>query len=131
MKVFGDSEIIVRKVRNTIHCNSPHLKNYQQEVHRLIDHFEAFNITVIPKAKNIIANSLAIDASRLSPLEYYEASSFTVELLYKPSVPNNKSNWKVFEGDEQIIKFLTNQENFKYLAIDDEVFQEQSTKTDP
>jgi hypothetical protein len=54
-----------------------------------------------------------------------------VELLYKPSVPNNISNWKVFEGDEQIIKFLTNQDNFKDLAIDDEVFQEQSIDPDP
>jgi ribonuclease HI len=45
LKVFGDSEIIIRQVRNTIHCNSPHLKNYQQEVYRLIERFEAFNIT--------------------------------------------------------------------------------------
>jgi hypothetical protein len=51
LKFFGDSEIIVRQVRNTIHCNSPHLKNYQQEVHRLIEHFEAFNITVIPEQR--------------------------------------------------------------------------------
>jgi hypothetical protein len=29
LKVFRDSEIIVRKVRNIIHCNSPHLRNYQ------------------------------------------------------------------------------------------------------
>ena len=29
LKVFGDSEIIVRQVRNTIHWNSPHLKNYK------------------------------------------------------------------------------------------------------
>jgi hypothetical protein len=70
-------------------------------------------------------------ASRLSHLEYYEASQFTVEILYKPSVPNNLSNWKVFEGDEQIINFLTNQENFKDLAIDDEIFQEQIVETDP
>jgi ribonuclease HI len=48
LKVFGDSKIIIRKVRNTIHCNSPHLKNYQQEVYRLIERFEAFNITTIP-----------------------------------------------------------------------------------
>jgi hypothetical protein len=52
-----------------------------------------------------------------------------VEFLYKPSVPNNISNWKVFEGDEQIIKFLTNQYNFKDLDIDNEVFQEQSMET--
>jgi hypothetical protein len=91
-----------------MHCNSPHLKNYQQEVHRLIEDFAAFNITTIPKAKNILVDSLAIIASRLSPLEDYEASQFTVELLYKSSVPNNISNWKAFEGDEQIIKILTN-----------------------
>jgi hypothetical protein len=47
-----------------------------------------------------------------------------VELLYKPSVPNNVSNWKIFEGDEQVVYFLTNQENIKDLAIDDKVFQE-------
>jgi ribonuclease HI len=92
LKVFRDSKIIIRQVRNTIHCNSPHLKNYQHEVHRLIEHFEAFNITMIPRTKNILVDSLTIDASRLSPLEDYEASRFTVELLYKPSVPNNISN---------------------------------------
>jgi hypothetical protein len=111
-------------VRNIIHCNSPHLKNYQQEVHRLIERYDAFNITVIPRSKNILANSLAIAASRLSPLEDYEASHFTIELLYKSSMSNNISNWKFFEGDEKITNFLTNQDNFKDLAIDDEEFQE-------
>ena len=100
LKVFRDSEIIIRQVRNTIHYNSPHLKNYQQEVQRLIERFEAFDITTIPRAKNILTDSLATIASRLSPLEDYEASRFTVELLYKTSIPNNISNWKVFEGDE-------------------------------
>jgi hypothetical protein len=84
-----------------------------------------------PWKKLTLFNSIAIDASSLSPLEYYEASQFTVELLYKTSVPNNISNWKVFEGYEQIISFLTNQDNFKDLAIDDEEFQENSTKRGP
>ena len=96
LKVFRDYEIIVRQVRNTVHFNSPHLRNYQQEVHRLIENFEAFNITMIPRAKNILVDYLATATSRLSPLEDYEASRFTVELLFKPSVPNNISNWKVF-----------------------------------
>jgi len=65
---------------------------------------------------------MATIASTLSPLEDYESSRFTVELLHKPFVPNNISNWKVFEGYEHIINFLTNQDSFKYLAIDDEVF---------
>jgi ribonuclease HI len=68
LKVFGDSEIIVRKVKNTIHCNSPQLRNYQQEVHRLIYNFEAFNITIVPRTKNTLVDSLATTASILSPL---------------------------------------------------------------
>ena len=74
LKVFRDSKIIFRQLRNTMNCNSHHLKNYKQEVQRLIECFEAFNITVIPRAKNILADSLATVASRLSPLEDYEAS---------------------------------------------------------
>jgi abortive infection bacteriophage resistance protein len=61
-------------------------------VHRLIEHFEAFNILDILGEKNILLDSLATAASRMSPLEYYEASQFTVEFLYKPSVPKNISN---------------------------------------
>jgi hypothetical protein len=74
-------------------------------VHRLIEHFEAFNITVIPRTNIILVDSLATVALRLSPLKDYEPSQFTLELLYKLLVPNNISNWKVFEGDEQIINF--------------------------
>jgi ribonuclease HI len=81
LKVFRDSEIIVIQVRNTINCNSPHLRNYQQEVHRLIEHFEAFNIIVILRTKNTLVDSLATAASRLFPLEDYEASWFTVDTL--------------------------------------------------
>jgi ribonuclease HI len=116
IKIFGDSEIIVRQIKNTIHCNSPHLRNYEQEVQRLMNNFLAFNIIVVPRSKNLVVDSLATPSSRLSPLEDFEASKFSIELLYKPSVPNNITNWRVFEGDEQILEFLTNGENFKDLA---------------
>jgi hypothetical protein len=77
-------------------------------VHRIIEHFESFNIITIPRTKNNLDDSLATTSLRLSPLEDYKASWFIVEILYKPSMPNNISNWKVFEGDEKIINFLTN-----------------------
>jgi len=85
---------------------------------------------MIPRTKNTLVDSLFTSSLRLYPLEDYEASQFTMELLYKPSIPKNISNWKVFEGDEYIIDFLTNQENFKDQAIDDEVFQEKLVETD-
>jgi hypothetical protein len=39
LMVFGDSEIVVRQVRNSIHCLSPHLKSYQAEVWNLMHKF--------------------------------------------------------------------------------------------
>jgi hypothetical protein len=72
LKAFGDSEIIVRWVRNTIHCNSSHLKGYEYEVHNLLNNFSSFNITAIPRSKNREVDSLSIVASRLDPQEDYE-----------------------------------------------------------
>ena len=45
LKVYGDSEIIVKQVRNTSHCISPHLKAYRTEIWDLVTNFDAFNIT--------------------------------------------------------------------------------------
>ena len=77
-------------------------------MHILIDNFEAFSVIFVPRMKNTLVDAVATTASILSPLEDYEASRFAVELLYKPLVPNNIYNLKVFEGDEQIVYFLTN-----------------------
>ena len=56
LKKFGDSEIVVRRVRDTIHYLSPHLKGYQSEVSNLISHFNAFNINLIPRLQNVAAD---------------------------------------------------------------------------
>jgi hypothetical protein len=37
-------------------------------VHWLIEHFEAFNITTIPRTNNTLADFLTTATSRLSPL---------------------------------------------------------------
>lgn len=52
LKVISDSEIVVWKVHDTIHCLSPQLKNYQEWVWKLISNFQAFNIIVVPHTCN-------------------------------------------------------------------------------
>ena len=56
LKVVGDLEIMVRHVRNTIQCFSPHPKIYQQDVWRPISNFQAFNIIVVPRMHNVAVN---------------------------------------------------------------------------
>ena len=64
---FGNSEIIVRQVRNSIHCLSNHLQSYQKEVWNLISAFDAFNIEYIPHFQNQKADLLENVASQLIP----------------------------------------------------------------
>ena len=64
IKVFDDSEIVVRKFRDTIYCLYPHLKGYQDEVWNLIAHLNTFNINAIPILQNVAADLLATYASR-------------------------------------------------------------------
>jgi hypothetical protein len=90
-----------------------HLKHYQQEVWDLIKNFDAFNISHIPHSLNYDADILANVASKLIPSEGLMCDTFSVEFLYRPSVPDNITNWRVFEDDQQIINFLTMKDTFK------------------
>ena len=77
--MFGDSEIIVKQIRNQIHCINPHLKAYQNEVWDLLKCFNAFNIVSIPRLKNAAADLLATSAANLVPTN----NQCSVELLFQ------------------------------------------------
>jgi ribonuclease HI len=81
LTVFGDSEIVVRQVRYSIHCLSPHLKSYQFEVWNLMNKFSSFNINSIPRLNNLEADLLANVASKLFPAEVLSPNAFFVELV--------------------------------------------------
>ena len=94
--MFGDSEIIVKQIRNQIHCISPHLKAYQSEVWDLLKNFEAFNIVSISRLKNVAADLLATSAARLVPCN----NRCSVELIFRPSVLDMIINLRVFDDDQ-------------------------------
>ena len=119
LKVFGDSEIVIKQVRNTIHCLSSHLKHYQSLVQELISQFLAFNISPIPRSQNAIADLLANVASKLLPSEDYSPNRFSVELIFRPSIPDNVTNWRVFNHDKDILNFLTSDKSYDDQIIDE------------
>ena len=86
--MLGDSKIIVKQIRNQIHCIYPHLKAYQNEVWDLLKCLNAFYIVAIPRLKNAAADLLATSAARLVPSN----NRCSVELLFRPSVPDMITN---------------------------------------
>ena len=96
LKVFGDFEIIIKLVYNSIHCVSRHLIHYQRKVWNLINNFDAFKIISIPHSQNSNVDLLANVASRIIPSKNFMTNSSFVELIFRPSVPHSITNWKVF-----------------------------------
>eukprot|EP00253_Pinus_taeda_P026383 PITA_26383 len=96
-----------------------HLKHYQSLVQELISQFLAFNISPIPRSQNATADFLANSASKLLPSEDYSPDRFSVELIFRPSVPDNITNWRVFNHDEDILNFLTSDKSYDDQIIDE------------
>ena len=67
---------------------------------------------------------LANVASRLIPSEEILADAFLVELLFRPSKPDNIINWRVFDDDQQLIAFITMKDTFKDAVIDERTHDE-------
>jgi hypothetical protein len=46
-------------------------------------------------------------------------------MMFRPSIPDNITNWRVFDSDTQIINFLTSSDTFQDAVIDDETHQQE------
>jgi hypothetical protein len=69
---------------------------------------------------NYEVDTLANAASNLCLSDDFSHDKFSIELIYKMSIPDNITNWGVFEDNEQIINFIHSEDTFKGLIIDDE-----------
>ena len=81
----------------------------------LLINFHAFNIYSIPRAKNAATDLLDTSAARLVPTN----NRCSIEFLFRPSVPDNITNLRVFDDDQQILECLMNNDMFKGAIIDD------------
>ena len=66
--------------------------------------------------QNARADLLATSAARLVPTN----NKCSIELIFRPSLPEIVTNLRVFDDDQQILEFLTNDDTFKDSVIDDE-----------
>ena len=68
ISIFGDSELIIRQIKNHCQTKHPRLRSYRNEFWNLIEkYFEAFNIHCILREQNRLADSLAVVASTFKP----------------------------------------------------------------
>ena len=69
------------------------------------------------------SHSLATFASTCR-LPFEPNYHFTAKIKHRPAVPNNIKDWQVFEADAQINNFLTLQQEFSSLNIDEDAMDD-------
>jgi hypothetical protein len=81
--------------------------------------FSAFNINSIPILNNSEEYLLANVTSKLLPAESLSPNAFSIELLFRSSIPDNITNWRIFNDDQKIINFLHMEDTFQGAIIDE------------
>jgi ribonuclease HI len=80
--IQGDSELVVNQVMGESNCRDSHMAAYQQEVRRLEEKFDGFELHHILRRDNEAADALArLGSNRESP----PPGMFTQD-LFKPSI---------------------------------------------
>lgn len=93
LRIFGDSEIVVKQVKNQIRYISAHLLSYRNRVRELLRAFDEYSINFVPHNKNSAVDLLASVASKLIPSDDFPDTTFYVHLIFRPFVPINISNF--------------------------------------
>ena len=65
------------------------------------------------------------DATSLSPLR----DGFSIEFIYRPFVPDNITNWWVFNDENGILNFLTSEGSYSNQIIDEDEHDKQLNKS--
>jgi len=103
--------------------NDKRLRSYRSAAIEILNAFAEFQLTKISRSHNLHAHSLATFASTCK-FPFEPNHCFTAEIKHRPSIPNNVKDWQVFEDDTQINSFLTLQQEFSGLNIDDDAMKD-------
>ena len=84
------------------------MRAYRNLVLDMLENFQAYSFTI----KTRDQNSIAISAS-LSVIPIHSSEKYEVEVRHRPAVPDNITNWQVFEDDQQVKNFIELKEEFE------------------
>lgn len=92
LRIEGDSDLVVSKVKNKFVCKSEILRRYRNAIWDTMEFFDALGIVAIPREINSKDDSLVVVFSTLMSYE----DCVRMEIIFRPSVPDNMDNWQVF-----------------------------------
>jgi ribonuclease HI len=107
LNIKGDSDLVIQQLKNNFACKSERLKKYRNAIWDSMEDPDALNLIAIPREQNYNADELAVAASTLQLSHELIKENVSMEVIFRPSVPDNMDHWQIFDDDKQTIRFLT------------------------
>ena len=104
---------------------------YRNEVWDMFgNYFREHTLKVVPRYENAVADSVAVATGKFKTPSVGK-KEYQVDIVNRPSIPNNSKYWTVFEDDMQIKRFLELSGEFVNTQIDseEEIAENISSKT--
>lgn len=117
--IYGDSELVLRQVMGTYQAKHPRMRNYRNLVLDILKCFQEYQIFVIPRSQNMVADTFAVAASTFK-ISLHPHDKYKIKMKHRPTVLDNIKYWQVFEDDDHIERFLPLLDGYKNMAIDEE-----------
>ena len=83
------------------------------------NYFTKHKVQVIPRYENIVVDSLVTPAGKFE-IPTASKRKYKVDIVNRPSIPDNTKYWQVFEDDMQIKRFLELSGEFVNTRIDED-----------
>jgi ribonuclease HI len=119
LNIKGDSYLVIQQLKNKFACKSERLKKYRNAIWDSMESLDALNLIAIPREQNSKADELVVVASTLQLSHDLIKENISVEVIFRPSVPNNMDHWKIFDDDKQVIRFLNHMQEFSEFHVNE------------
>jgi hypothetical protein len=117
LNIKGDSDLVIFQVKNKYVCKSERLRRYRNAIWNVIEFFDAMDLIAIPRDQNSLAENLVVAGSTLPPSEDLMKGEGKLEIIFRPSIPDNIDHWQVFKDDEQVLRFIHNVNEFSNFNV--------------
>ena len=107
----------------------PRMRTYRNAVLDILRMFPYYTLIAIPRAQNVIPDSLATAASNLK-IAMNSNNKFEIHVKNHPTIPDNQRYWQFFQDDEEIKDFVLNKGKVKETSIDVENDEGKGNGTD-
>jgi ribonuclease HI len=117
LKVTWDYDMVVSQVKLIFFAKIERLRKYSDSVRDTIELFDVFSINVVPREKKYVVDALVVSVSTLQPSGEVLQDLCKMEVVFRPSIPDNLEHWQVFDDASQILRFLQSSKDFTVSQI--------------